>query len=172
MDETVDTSVWMRHGDPVITHERLAKGGMICNEGIYQLEHPHIIDWLLDERIIEPHHHSAGHKIIEAKIIMGNMIGTEKNRQTIVVSTTATPICAATLYNKVMRDMMKISHLQAIVSRILFEPSGENDKIWMRQYKSLIQDSFEKLAKLLDEHRDNMVSSVTSRLDSCAQNLG
>lgn len=160
-EDAVDMSVWLRRGDPVITQERLAKGDVAYNKGIYFQEYPHIIDWMLDKKIITAQGHNAGYKMIVAHIALGNLFGTEKTRKIYLSSNDTVKIDASTLLTRVMREMT--GYQSHYLDRILFQKIDKRDKAWIYHCKESIEKTFDKLAKVLDEVKGAMITCELNR---------
>ena len=64
----------------MVTHERLAKGGMTVNNGRYCAEHPLLIDYLLEKRLITEDGHRAGMDLISLREVALSANGYAKMR--------------------------------------------------------------------------------------------
>ena len=76
----IDYSVCIRRGDPIVTQERQAKGGLMLHNGIWQEDFKDIIDWMEKTRIIEPHHSWAAYDLQRLKTAANSLTGTDVNR--------------------------------------------------------------------------------------------
>lgn len=156
-DETIDHSVCLKRGDPVIGEYRLAKGDISNDNGKYFQKFPHIIDWMLDRKIIDDHQHHAGYKLITMKFILGNVIGTQKSNMSFQHGDGTIELCAATLYSRIMRKMHSSGDHIHVLDKILFGNTSDKDKGWIIASKYYIYDAFEKLLIVLDKEIKNML---------------
>ena len=179
MDDAIDMSCWLRRGDPVLTQERIAKGDIAFNEGMYFQEYPHVIDWMLEEDIISAEGHNAGYKMLAAYTVLGNALGTNKTRKVYLSPGDEVKIDAATLYTRVMRAMSQATYSDYLphrsnpwgqVHRILFKDVTKKDEGWIRHCEGSMREVFDKLAVVVDNISKDMVECEMNREDNCVQN--
>lgn len=151
MTEAIDTACWMRRGESPVTHERLAKGGMICRNGVYQMEFTHVIDWLEEKEIITAYHKTSGERVITLQRAANALHGTEAVRKAYHEAFGEDGVCPSVFYRRVVRIMKELPWQWHMIERICFEPVFGKDLGWMFECKTSIEKSFENLTKTLDE---------------------
>ncbi len=127
-----------------VLHERLAKGGIVMNNGVYRCELPLLVDWLYEKKIITQDGHSAALNIISLREVAFSPNAYAKMKALSQwLGRGVTEDCPLTRYTAVMRGL-SVSD-RHIIERITADTPSQKYIEWIKQNPQRVSLAFDNL---------------------------
>jgi len=127
----------------IATPERIAKGGMIRQNGRYIEEFPLLIDWLLDKQKISEEAHRAGMDLISLHEVALSPVGYAKIRIDELLGRGNSDSCPLTIYTRLMRQMTNDE--RCVIEKVVF-----NNQATFADFNTILEKAFDKLEELIN----------------------